>query len=238
MSSKSVSAGRRDRLPGGRADELLPEDFDQEELVRGTEHELEHTDDPVLAQEIAMDHLAEDERYYERLDAMERQTFRANTKWTRQYMNDLPDEAFLYIEPGGSRDEEGKTEPRYLRHFPYMNHTGNVDMPHLKNALSRIPQSSLPAATRDRVAAKAERLYDQQRMAANSGYYIWIIGRGGKPLDEGPYGPHDLQGAKTSARIGATQGSHDRAVSLGRNPTSPSFTIVRQYRAGTGERVV
>ena len=67
-----------ERLPGGRAAGMRPSDFDPNELRRGTEHELEHTDDWRLAREIAMDHLAEDEGYYEKLEAMERGTFRDN----------------------------------------------------------------------------------------------------------------------------------------------------------------
>lgn len=69
-------------------------------------------------------------------------------------------------------------------------------------------------------------------------YYVWVMGRGDEPLDEAPVGPHDLQSAKTFARIAATKGVHDRAVSLGVTPTSSSFEIVRRYRAGTGERVL
>jgi hypothetical protein len=59
-------------LRGGRADRLRPSDFDPKELRRGTKHELEHTNDPKIAREIAMDHLAEDEAYYEKLEAIER----------------------------------------------------------------------------------------------------------------------------------------------------------------------
>jgi hypothetical protein len=65
-------------LPGGRAAGMRPSDFDPEQLARGTEHELEHTDDWRLAQEIASDHLVEDEKYYQKLDAMERGSFRDN----------------------------------------------------------------------------------------------------------------------------------------------------------------
>lgn len=32
--------------------------------------------------------------------------------------NDLPDSAFAYIEPGGEKDNEGKTTPRSKRHYP------------------------------------------------------------------------------------------------------------------------
>lgn len=45
-------------------------DFDPEELERGTEHEMEHTDSRDVAERIAMDHLAEDPDYYEKLEAV------------------------------------------------------------------------------------------------------------------------------------------------------------------------
>lgn len=46
-------------------------------------------------------------------------------------MNDLPDSAFAYIEPGGKKDESGKTVPRSLRHYPIH------DKPHVRNGLAR-----------------------------------------------------------------------------------------------------
>ena len=78
--------------------------------------------------------------------------------WTTAFMNDLPDSSFLYVESGGEKDESGKTKPRSLRHFPYKDAGGKIDLPHLRNALARIPQSSLPADVKERVAAKARRL--------------------------------------------------------------------------------
>ena len=50
-------------------------------------------------------------------------------------INNLPDEAFAYIEPGGKKDSSGKTTPREKRHFPVH------DKAHVANALSRAPQS-------------------------------------------------------------------------------------------------
>lgn len=50
-------------------------------------------------------------------------------------INDLPDSAFAYIEPGGTKDQQGKTVPRSLRHFPIH------DAAHVRNALARAPQS-------------------------------------------------------------------------------------------------
>src|SRR3990170_4082403 len=75
--------------------------------------------------------------------------------WTVAFMNDLPDSAFLHIESGGEKDEDGRTVPRTLRHFPYRDASGKVDLPHLRNALARIPQSSLSAEVKQRVIAKA-----------------------------------------------------------------------------------
>lgn len=72
-------------------------------------------------------------------------------------------------------------------------------------------------------------------------YYVWALARGSStPLaGEGPWGPYDtLESAKTYARIGATEGAHDRAVSIGGSPTASSFSIVRAYQAGTGVRLI
>lgn len=58
----------KDRIPGGKADKRNPKDFDQAQLKKGIQHELEHTNDKKLAMEIAMDHLSEDPKYYDHLD--------------------------------------------------------------------------------------------------------------------------------------------------------------------------
>ena len=64
-------------------------------------------------------------------------------EWDTEYINNLPDECFAYIEPGGEKDEEGKTKPRSLRHLPFKNAQGNIDHDHLVNALARLPQTDL-----------------------------------------------------------------------------------------------
>lgn len=50
---------------------LKPEDVDQGELEMGLEVEKEHTDDPRVAEMIALDHLEEIPDYYTRLKRME-----------------------------------------------------------------------------------------------------------------------------------------------------------------------
>jgi HK97 family phage prohead protease len=76
--------------------------------------------------------------------------------WSGSYINELPDSAFLLVESGGEKDADGKTTPRSLRHFPYKDSSGTVDVIHVRNALSRIPQSNLPSDVKDRLTRKAE----------------------------------------------------------------------------------
>jgi hypothetical protein len=67
-------------------------------------------------------------------------------------INDLPDSDFAYIEPGGKKDDQGKTVPRSLRHFPIQ------DAAHVRNALARLSTSPFEAQARPKVEAAAKRL--------------------------------------------------------------------------------
>ncbi len=66
--------------------------------------------------------------------------------------NDLPDSAFAYVEPGGTKDGSGKTVPRSLRHFPIH------DAAHVRNALSRAPQSPFGDKAMPAIKAAAKKL--------------------------------------------------------------------------------
>lgn len=81
--------------------------------------------------------------------------------WSTSYVNSLPDDAFLYIKPGGKKDSDGKTVPRDNRMFPYKDANGDVDLPHLRNAAARIPQSDLSDSLKEQLASKASRLLKQ-----------------------------------------------------------------------------
>lgn len=61
-----------DRLPGGYADRGPPPGLSLDQVRKGIRVEMEHTNDPRIALEIAMDHLWEDRRYYDKLERMER----------------------------------------------------------------------------------------------------------------------------------------------------------------------
>jgi hypothetical protein len=71
---------------------------------------------------------------------------------TAASIDDLPDEVFGYIEPGGTKDAGGKTIPRSLRHFPLQ------DAAHVRNALARLSQSPFGDKARAKVEAAAKKL--------------------------------------------------------------------------------
>jgi len=79
-------------------------------------------------------------------------------EWTAEYVNDLDDDCFAYIEPGGEKDEQGKTTPRSLRHFPYKNAQGNLSPDHVRNGLARLGQELGDWATADAKAQIKKRL--------------------------------------------------------------------------------
>lgn len=79
--------------------------------------------------------------------------------WSTKYMNDLPDRCFAVIEPGGKKDSEGKTTPRSLRHFPYMDDKGTIDLPHLNNGMAQIMKSNLSMEDKKRVHSKLLSVY-------------------------------------------------------------------------------
>ncbi len=64
-------------------------------------------------------------------------------EWDTEYINNLPDDCFAYIEAGGQKDDQGKTTPRSLRHLPYKNAQGNLDADHVRNALARLDQTEM-----------------------------------------------------------------------------------------------
>ena len=105
-----------------------------------------------------------------------------NRKWTRAYINSLPDSHFLYVDrrAATSRDEHGRSHPFTARHFPYRDKHGRVDLLHVRDALSRIPQSNVSKTAQNEARRKAERILSQHggyrgrgptsRMAAN---HVW-----------------------------------------------------------------
>lgn len=97
-----------------------------------------------------------------------RRRHRRNAKWSNAYKNRLPDSAFLLVQPGGSAMiEHGHkvTIPRRLRKFPYRNRDGSVNLPHLRNAIARIPQANLSQSLKTSLQAQARSV-----LTAHGGY--------------------------------------------------------------------
>lgn len=66
-----TSSPESDVISGGKADDKSVVDFKPNQILKGMEVEMEHTNDPRIALEITMDHLTENENYYDYLEDME-----------------------------------------------------------------------------------------------------------------------------------------------------------------------
>lgn len=105
--------------------------------------------------------------YYKMLDG---EYSRSDTKavWSTAFVNSLPDSSFMYIEPGcGEKDGEGKTKPRSCRKLPIKDASGKVDLPHLRNAIARIPQADIPDADKTRLQNKAKMMLEKENKSFN-----------------------------------------------------------------------
>lgn len=67
--------------------------------------------------------------------------------WTQKEMDALPDSSFAYVEPGGTKAD---------RHLPYKDADGNIDKPHLRNALARLEQTDIPPEAKEKARTKLE----------------------------------------------------------------------------------
>lgn len=85
----------------------------------------------------------------------------AKAEWTAAFINALPDRSFAHISSGGKKDDDGKTVPRSLRHLPYREADGTVDLPHLRNALSRVNQIDAPPAERAKAQAALQAAFKE-----------------------------------------------------------------------------
>ena len=61
---KLVAESLKQFISGGKGDKTKPEDVCPDQLKVGIAVEMEHTSDPKIAEEIAVDHLTENPKYY------------------------------------------------------------------------------------------------------------------------------------------------------------------------------
>lgn len=104
-----------DLIPGGLGQGKRPQDFDPEQIKMGLGVEMEHSDDPMYAIEIVLDHLTEDPEYYTQKETPEASaqanaSAEASGEYTQDYNSDkeLTDELLGYksINVGDNVDEE------------------------------------------------------------------------------------------------------------------------------------
>jgi hypothetical protein len=92
---------------------------------------------------------------------LDEDTQKAFAVWTTKYVNSLPDSAFLYVEPGSATDKS-------KRHLPYKDASGKIDLPHLRNAIARIPQmKGISSSMMASLQAKARKLLGGSQKAAS-----------------------------------------------------------------------
>ncbi len=60
----------------------------------------------------------------------------SKAKWTRAYINKLPNSAFFGIEPCYGKTTDNKN----ARHLPYKDKNGKIDKAHVRNAMARVEQ--------------------------------------------------------------------------------------------------
>jgi HK97 family phage prohead protease len=125
-------------------------------------------------------------------------------------INDLPDSAFGYIEPGGKKDASGKTVPRSLRHFPIH------DAAHVRNALARAPQSPFGEKAMAKIHAAAKKFGIEMSDASTMGRSLmpeWLA----RAYDPGEH-PHAPAGSAIGGQfVGAAAAK--AATSAGKKPS-------------------
>ena len=82
-------------------------------------------------------------------------------KWDSAYVNDLPDSAFAWIDPKYKSDE---SDDKSLRKLPYKDADGEVDLPHVRNALARLNGTDGPSdAEKATIRKKLEGLLESTK---------------------------------------------------------------------------
>jgi len=143
---QKLDKGFHDKLKGGLADKKKPSDFDPAALAKGIKVEREHTNNPQIAEEIAMDHLTEDPKYYDKLEKIEKKGHATNNFWNgfEKQARELTTRARKNLSAG---------EFVFPKERKYPIHDKN----HARNALARVSQFGSPAeqkAVRAAVHAK------------------------------------------------------------------------------------
>lgn len=131
-----LSKTNEDIIPGGKGDSLSEKDVDPKELKMGIKVELEHTKNSNLAKEIALDHLAEDPKYYTKLkktglaDELDEHLF-SKSWWKQLIQENLVDHAERELKLAGLLEADsdyngalGKAVLELIELFSKQGHSG------------------------------------------------------------------------------------------------------------------
>lgn len=155
------------------------------------------------------------------------------------YQDDLPDSAFALVEFGGKKDSDGKTTPRNLRHFPYKDKNGDADKTSVRNALARIPQSSLGNTQKSkalRVIKRAAKKVDVNVAddSSKSDPYFDVKGFFEQVLADRVLSPYEIASCFYQA-LGEIDEYSDAAETMGQ--TVDTAALVRESADEAGNRL-
>src|SRR5574337_1966889 len=64
-------------------------------------------------------------------------------KWTKKYKDELPDSHFFIVDTAKRHShKDGFSYPLSVRHLPFIDKQGKINLDHLRNAISRAPQTT------------------------------------------------------------------------------------------------
>ena len=173
------------KLPGGVGDNTPSDKIDPAQLSIGVQVEMEHTNDPEIAKEIAMDHLTEDPEYYTKLvNAGLAKEFQAGTgSGIGDPTTSLNDPARIGdggLKKGNMHGSIGGTSDGQVdgrRSEPVLNKTVDIELEEKKG--KKRPKPTNPALwTRAKSAARAK--FDVYPSAYANGWAAkWYKSKGG-----------------------------------------------------------
>ena len=116
----------KDKIKGGKGDKVQLKDLSSKQILqvkKGMKHEMEHTKDREIAQEIAIDHVLEDEHYYDKLEkaGLEQESMHSLFESWRKFLKENAEQ--------DSRTEwKVTTNPENFLNLAKADTTGNVQL--------------------------------------------------------------------------------------------------------------
>lgn len=88
-------------------------------------------------------------------------------RWSKKYINDLPDSSFAVIEPDY---QTGVIGDKNTRHLPFKDKDGKIDLPHYRNALARVNQIKpiTKSISKEDLVDKAKKELEKHKDVLNS----------------------------------------------------------------------